>query len=57
MEKVLAMLKGGTTSFAVVITRELEVLSILEGGANKFRVGHDNFYLVLRGRAQKVSDP
>ena len=32
-EKVLAMLKGGTTGFEVVLTWELEVLAILmEGG-------------------------
>ena len=30
-EKVLAMLKGGTTSFEVVLTHELEVLAILKG--------------------------
>ena len=32
-EQVLAMLKGGgTTSFEVVLTRELEVLAIVMGG-------------------------
>ena len=39
MEKVLAMLKGGgggTTSFEIVLTQELEVLAILLGGAKSF---------------------
>ena len=35
-EKISAMLKGGTTSFEVVLTRELEVLAILKGGAKSF---------------------
>ena len=38
MEKVSAMLKravGGTTSFEVVITQEIEVSAILNGGAQK----------------------
>ena len=30
--KVLAILKGGTTIFGVVLTWELAVLTILEGG-------------------------
>ena len=30
------MLKGGTKSIVVVLTRELEVLSILKGGATSF---------------------
>ena len=34
-EKVLAMLQGGTTSFGVVLTQELEVLAILMGGGQK----------------------
>ena len=35
-EKVQTMLKGGgTTSFGVVFTRELEVLTILKGGAKQ----------------------
>ena len=34
-ENVLVMLKGGTTSFEVVLTREREVLAILIGGAQK----------------------
>ena len=33
--KVLAMLKGGTISFGVVRTRQLEVLAILKGGVFK----------------------
>ena len=38
MEKVLAMLKGGTQSFEVVFTQELEVLAIVmgEGGTKGF---------------------
>ena len=40
-ENVLAMLKGGTKSFAVVFTQKLEVLVIRKEG----------------GGAQKVSDP
>ena len=45
-EKVLAMLKGGTTSFGVVLTQELEVLDRGERG---------KFYPVLGGGgAQKV---
>ena len=43
-EKVLAMLKGGITSFEVVLTWQLEVLAIVIGGRKK------------RGGAQKVSD-
>ena len=35
-EKVLAMLKGGTTSFEVVLTWELEVLAIVMGGTKSF---------------------
>ena len=31
-QKVLAMLKGGTTSFGVFFTRWLELLAILKGG-------------------------
>ena len=33
--KVLAMLKGGTTSFEVVLTQEHEPLAILKGGGRK----------------------
>ena len=49
-EKVLAMLKGGITSFGVVFTLLLEVLATLKGGHNKF-------YPILSEGAQKVSDP
>ena len=35
-EKVLAMLKGGTKSFEVVLTQELEVLAIVMGGEQKY---------------------
>ena len=49
-DMILAMLQGGTTSFGVVLTRELEVLAILN-------VGPKTFYPVLRGWRQKVSDP
>ena len=40
-EKVLAILKGGTTSFEVILTRELEVLAIMMGGwgAQKLSIG------------------
>ena len=31
-KKVLAMLKGGTQSFGVVVMRYLEILAILKGG-------------------------
>ena len=38
MERVLAILKGGTDSFGVGLTRELGVLAILKrgGGRKKF---------------------
>ena len=32
MGNIVAMLKGGTTSFALVLTQVLEVLGILNGG-------------------------
>ena len=61
------MLKGrGTKSFEVVLTRELEVLAIVivgggGGGAKSFHPQkggrRKKFYPVLRGGAQKVSDP
>ena len=36
-EKVLAMLKGGgTKEFGVVLTRERDILAILEGGHKRF---------------------
>ena len=35
-EKVLAMLKGGTKSFEVALTRELEVLAIVMGGGAEY---------------------
>ena len=35
-DKVLAMLKGGTKGFEVVLARELEVLAIVIGGAKGF---------------------
>ena len=38
--------EGGTTSFEVIITRELEVLAIVMGGTKSFQP--------LKGRAQKV---
>ena len=42
------MLKGGgTKSFEVVLTRELEVLAIVMVG------GHNKFYPVLRGGGRK----
>ena len=53
------MLKGGTTSFEVVLTRELEVLAILKGGAKSFHPlkggggGRKKFYSVLRGGGRK----
>ena len=34
-EKVLAMLKGGTKRFEVVLTWELKVLAIVMGGGRK----------------------
>ena len=37
-EKLLAMLKGGTRSFDVVLTQELEVLAILMGGTKGFHL-------------------
>ena len=45
------MLKGGKRSFEVglVLTRELEVLAILMGGAKSFdplKGGHEKFYPV-----------
>ena len=51
-KKVLAMLKGvgGTTSFEVVLPRELEVLAILMRG-------HKKFYPVLRGGGAKSFGP
>ena len=62
VQKVLAMLKGGTKSFKVVLTRELEVLAILMGAAKGFHLlkvgggGTTSYKPVSRG-AQKVSDP
>ena len=54
------MLKGGTKSFEVVLTRELEVLAIVMGGRKKFppfkRHGTRSFTL-SGGGAQKVYDP
>ena len=38
---------GGTESFGVVLTRELEVLAILKGVQNIFTLS--KFYSVLRG--------
>ena len=35
-QNVLTMLKGGTTSFEVVLTQVFEVLVILMGGHKKF---------------------
>ena len=54
MEEVLAMLKGrgGTTSFRVVLTQELEVLAKQRGVAKSFNLlkgGHEKFYLLSRG--------
>ena len=59
---------GGTTSFEVVLTRELEVLAIVIGGCKKFPFhplkggggGRNKFYPVLRGGGggvQTVLDP
>ena len=63
-ETVLAMLKGGTTSFEVVFNTEacLAIMMGGGGGRKKFppfkRGGRKKFYPVLRGGgAQKVSDP
>ena len=52
---------GGTTSFEVFLTQELEVLAILMGGGLKryapFKMGARNdFYLVLRGECKKFLD-
>ena len=49
--KVLAMLKGGTTSFKVVLTQELEVLAIVVGWGKSFHPlkgggGRKKFYPV-----------
>ena len=49
-KKVLAMLKGGTTSFEVVLTQDLEVLAILNGGAksvHSIKRGRKKFYPVF----------
>ena len=63
---VLAMLKGGTTCFEIVLTWECEVLAIVMGGHTMFPLfksggggaGRTKFYPVLRrGGAQKVSNP
>ena len=51
--KVIAILKGGTTRFGVVLTQELEVSAILYRRAKSFRPlkgrGRKRFYPVLRG--------
>ena len=52
---------GGTTSYDVVLTQELEVLAIVVGGgsAKGFHPligGSKRFIPVLRGGVQKVSD-
>ena len=56
--KVIAILKGGTTRFGVVLTQELEVLAILYRRAKSFRPlkgrGRKRFYPVLRGGAENV---
>ena len=56
VEQVLGMLKrggGGTTSFEVVLTWELEVLAIVMGGTKSFHPwGRKKFYSVLRGGAK-----
>ena len=46
---VLAILKGGTTSFGVFLTQELEVLAILKGGVIK------GFHPLEGGGGQNVS--
>ena len=58
------MLKGGgTTSFEVVLTRELEFLAILVGGAKSFHLlkgGRKNVLPCVDGGClgmQKVLDP
>ena len=47
-ENVLAMLKGGTKSFEVGLTRELEVWAIVMGG------GAQKVFIIEGGGAQKV---
>ena len=37
MEKVKAILKGGSKRFGVVFPRKLEVLAMLKGGAKSFQ--------------------
>ena len=62
-EKVSAMLKGGTTSFGVVLTRELEVLAIVRrggGGAQKGVGGYKKFHPVFGvggGGAKRFGPP
>ena len=55
------MLKeGGTTSFEVVLRRDLEVLAIVMGGTKSFhplKGGCKTFYLVLRGGGTKSFGP
>ena len=62
MGKVLAILKRGTKGFGVVLTRVLEVLTILNGGgAQKVSTlqkgGCKKCLPCLEGGSQKVSDP
>ena len=56
-EKVLAMLKwggGGTKTFEVGLTRELEVLAIVMGGGCKKFPPFPKCFHPLKGGAQKV---
>ena len=61
--KGLSMLKGVTNSFEVVLTQDLEVLTLLMGVSKGFHplkgsVGRKKFYAVLRGGGgEKVCDP
>ena len=48
-KKVLAMLKGGTTSFGVILRRELDVLVILKVYVCVGGGGGDRFYPDWRG--------
>ena len=54
--------EGGTKSYKVVLTRELEVLAIMMGGGgaknfNPLKGRMQNVLPCLEGGGQKVSDP
>ena len=54
-EKVLAMLKEGTKSVMVVLTRELEVLATLKGAHRDSRGGGtEGFTLPRKGGTTKI---